>query len=478
MSDAPRNAYESPDPKRPDATLPAAPILQHESSAGPRATAAHDPYAALRHPNYRYFAIGNALAVIGMQMYSATVGLELYCRTHSPTALGLVGFFQVFPIVSLALVAGHVVDRFNRKRIIMLGQFLLACAAVALGLASLYHDAIPELPILTHANEGLARVAHFFGERSPNFSDRHVPIMFALLFLNGAVRTFNQPAKQSILPQLVPSEVFPNAVTWNSSVFELCTVIGPMIAGFGIWAIQTRVGPVSPVPYAMLYFLTALTQGMQLAFFLPIRPAATDRRLEPLTSASLLAGIRFVWRTDAIIATITLDMFAVLLGGAVALLPIYADILHVGAFGFGCLRRPVGRRRLHGPRPGPPATDETRRQAAAAGRGDLRRRHDRLRLHRLRAARLGPTLGFGIALLALVVGGAVDNISVVIRNTLVQMLTPDHMRGRVSAVNSVFISTSNELGALESGLTAAAFGAASPSSAGASAPSWSLAPSP
>lgn len=447
-------------PERASSASPAEGTLRRETPGGSAEPPGHDPYAALRLPNYRHYIAGNAISAIGMQMAGVVIGWELYLRTNSALALGLVGLCQIIPIISLALVTGQIIDRFNRKTIIIIDQACLAFTGTCLGLASLFHNRIPAWPVLDWINAQLGSLASWMGESGHHFHDRQVPIMFGLLFLNGIIRSFNQPAKQSLLPQLVPPSVFPNAVTWNSSIFEICGMAGPALGGFAVALIAWGVGKDSSVPYASVYFVNAACQLAQLLLFVPITLIPMHRPREPLTMRSLLAGIRFVWDTRVILATMSLDMFAVLLGGATALLPIFAkDILHVGPAGLGWLRAA-------------PSIGAFCMAMFLAHRRPMRHAGRNLLLAvagfgmatilfgatGFVPAEYGPTWGFGIAMVALFLTGVTDNISVVIRHTLVQILTPDRMRGRVSAVNSMFIASSNELGALESGTVAALFG--------------------
>ena len=379
-------------------------------------------------------------------MASVAIMWEIYERTHSKSALGLVGLVQIIPIFALFLPAGHTVDRFNRRTIVLISQFILALSLVALGLASLFRTSIPAMSILDHSNHVLADIAYRFGERGGVFMDRNIPILFAVLLVNGAVRAFNQPAKASLLPQLVPAPVFSNAATWNSSVFETCSVTGPMLAGGMIAAIE-KLSPKSHWLYASIYFVAAATALIQLLFFLGIRLEYVARAREPVTLRTLSAGIRWVFANKIIYSAITLDMFAVLLGGAVALLPVYAmDILQVGPVGFAALRAApsVGAIIMalitaHYP---PFKTPGRSLLTAVVGFG-------------IATIAFGLSGNFILSLAALFITGMFDNVSVVVRHSLVQILTPDFMRGRVSAVNAVFISSSNELGAFESGFAAA-----------------------
>jgi len=373
-------------------------------------SARHDPYAAFRYRDYCLFAVGALLANTSHAMQEAAVGWELYERTGSPMPLALVGLVQALPVFVLALPAGHAADRFERRRIAIVMQIVMAVAS--LGIAFLSHTRGP---------------VHAF---------------YLCLFIGACARSFNFPAQASLLPQLVPLEVFANAVTWRSSGFQLASVMGPVLAG---WVIAWHKAA-TPI-----YFVNA---ALMIGFALCLVALRTRQTVaaspEPLTLRSLLAGVRFVWGTKVILAAITLDMFAVLLGGATALLPIFAkDILHVGPAGYGWMRAMPGVGALVMAvfvAYGPPQRAGVTLLWAVAGFG---------------AATIvfGLTRWFWLSLWMLYILGAFDQISVVVRHTLVQVLTPDAMRGRVSAVNSAFITTSNELGAFESGTVAALGGA-------------------
>jgi MFS family permease len=384
--------------------------------------AGHDPYAALRVADYRRLLGVVVLAGLGAEMQAVAVGWELYQRTGSAAALGLTGLAQFLPVLLLSLPAGHVVDRHNRKVVLLL----------ALGLSTL-------------ASLGLATLSLLQGP---------VPLVYVCLALAGTGRAFSAPARTALLPQLVPARLLGNAVTWNSSGWQLASVSGPALGGLTL--------AVSSGQAAVAYLLTAsciVVAGILIAPVRPRTPAERDngettQRKARIPSAGslrdLLAGVRFVLRTDLLLAAITLDMFAVLLGGATALLPIYAsDILHVGPAGLGWLRAA-------------PALGAVLMALALAHRPPLRRA-GRALLWSVAGFGLA-TIGFGLAenailsFVLLALTGALDNISVVVRGTLVQTLTPDDLRGRVAAVNSVFIVCSNELGAFESGMTAAWFG--------------------
>ncbi|MBH8566158.1 MFS transporter [Nostoc sp. CENA67] len=369
----------------------------------------HDPLAALRFRDYRLFIIGRVLLFIGSQMQTVAIGWELYERTGSAMALGGVGLAQVLPMIALTLIAGDVADRRDRKLIMLLSVILLSLCSTTLAVLS--------------------------------YTQGSVFLIYACLAFTGVARAFLKPASDALMWQLIPVNVFTNAATWNSSSFQLAAVIGPALGGFGIALLGSATG---------VYMLAAIAALLCFSLTVAIKEEKITRSSEPLSLKVLWAGARFVWQNQLILAAISLDMFAVLLGGAIALLPIFAkDILHVGPVELGYLQ-------------------------AAPSIGSLIMAVTLAYLPPLRKA--GPALlwsvvGFGVvtiifglsrwfwlSLLMLALSGALDTISVVIRHTLVQIRTPDDLRGRVAAINSVFISASNELGGFESGLTAALFG--------------------
>ena len=370
---------------------------------------ANDSLAALRIPAVRRFAAGRLFSVLAAQMLSVAVGWELYEKTQSAFALGLVGLVQLIPVLVLALPAGQAADRLRRRDLAMAAHGLLGLCALGLALAS---------------KLGAPLWAYY-----------------ALLLLTGVAGAFRSPAVGAMLPQLVPPALFSNANAWMSSGFELSSMAGPALGGLVIAATGGA---------TWTYALAALAH---LTFVLLL---ATLPRVAPASSGKggslhdALAGLRFILRTRIFLAAITLDLFAVLLGGATALLPIFAkDILHAGPTGLGWLRAApaIGafsmallQTRL------PPWKNAGRALlVAVAGFG---------------AATIvfGLSRVFWLSFLALLLTGLFDNISVVIRLTLEQSLTPDSMRGRVSSIHYVFIGFSNELGSFESGSTAALFG--------------------
>jgi len=343
----------------------------------------------------------------------------------------------------LSLPAGHLADRFSRKHIILVSQVFSGITSVALAIVSWKHLAIPLIPPLRVGNHGLDAIATVFERHHPvfHFDDASIPLIYLLLFLGACARTFSWAARSSFFPTLVPRDAFANAVTWNNSVFQIGSVVGPAISGL----------LVAYVGFAFVYLLDALCAFLFFLLVFPIRRSTQKReQTEKSTWKSLIAGVRFVFRRKVILATITLDLFAVLLGGATALMPIFADqILHVGPVGLGWMRAA-------------PAIGAFAMALFVAHLPPIRRAGQTL---------LWCVTGFGIATILfglskifwlslglLFLVGAFDSVSVIIRGSIVQLVTPDEMRGRVSSVNNIFIGTSNEFGALESGLTAALFG--------------------
>jgi len=369
----------------------------------------HDAYAAWRLPQFRRYFAGNMILILGWQMQKVAIGWEIYERTHSAMALGYAGLVQFLPQVLFMLIAGHVTDAFNRKRVLMAA---LACNAMAAaGLA------------LNSAKGG------------------SIYVLYGCLFAYGSARAFIMPSRAAFLPGIVPLEIFSTAVSWNSSGFEISSMAGPAIGGLLIGFFQ------SPT---LVYTINAIGQLTFVALLGGIAYKYQQLRRQPLTVRSFSAGFRFVWKSKVVLSAMALDMFGVLLGGATAMMPIYAkDILRVGPRGLGWLMTA-------------PSIGAFTMAILQAHRGPLRKAGRTLLFA---VAGFGAvTIIFGISknfwlsMSMLYVLGSCDNISVVVRSTLVQLLTPDEMRGRVSALNSLFIGTSNELGAFESGFVANFFG--------------------
>jgi MFS family permease len=403
----------------------------------------HDPYAAFRFRAYSLFAIGNLLSLTGRQMLAVAVEWEIYRRTHSATALGLVGLVIVLPVVGLSLPAGHLADRISRRRIILVSQIVSAIFSALLALVSWQHLGIPQVSALRASNHALAAIATIFERHHPafHFDDPSVPIIYGLLFVSAVARTFGWAARASFFPTLVPRDAFANAVTWNNSTFQIASVTGPAVSGL----------LVAHVGFPCVYIIDALTAFTFFLLVLPIpRGARLATRAESNTWRSVMAGVRFVFSKHVILATITLDLFAVLLGGVTALLPIFADqILHCGPVGLGWMRAA-------------PAVGAFAMALLVAYLPPMKRAGKALLWcvtgFGLATIIFGLSKAFWLSLLMLFLTGAFDSVSVIIRGSIVQLVTPDEMRGRVSSVNNIFIGTSNEFGALESGLTAALFG--------------------
>src|ERR1051326_3403638 len=362
-------------------------------------------YAVLRNRDFSLYLIARFIAALGQQMLTVAVLWELYERTHRPLALGLVGLTQMVPMILLILPAGHVADNYDRKRT-TLGRVFLAFLSSA------------GLTLISARGAGVIWI-------------------YCCLFGAGVARTFLWPASQAFLPQLVPRRIFSRAVTWNTGAFHLSSVLGPA-AGGALISLTHKA--------AVVYAINAVATLICLGLIALVRSRHVVVARQEVSLTSLLAGFRFVYNTKIILGTITLDLFAVLLGGATALLPVYAkDILNSGPTGLGILQAalPLGSvvsafYLAHRP------------PLQQAGRALMRA----VTAFGLATVAFGLSSWFWFSFAMLFICGAVDNVSVVVRHTLVQLLTPDEMRGRVSAVNSLFIGTSNELGGFESGFVA------------------------
>jgi len=367
--------------------------------------------AAFRHPAFASYILGRFFIVAALEMQSVAVGWQIYEITKRPFDLGLVGLAQFLPGILLFLVSGHAADRFDRRKVLLVCYAgFTACSSLLLSTAFL--------------------TAH------------SVRPIYAVLVLLGVVRSFNGTAGRALLPQLVSSDHFQNAVAWNASTFQAATILGPSVGGF-IYALSR--GP------SAVYAIAAVTGVIAFVALLRVHVQTPARPREQTTLSSVLAGLRFIKKEKIILGSLSLDLFAVLFGGAAALLPVYArDILNAGPWGLGLLRSAPGI--------GATAT------AILLAYRPLRRRAGATMLWCVGGFSIF-TIVFGLSrnlvlsLVALLLLGASDMVSVVVRGTLVQLATPDPMRGRVNAVDMIFIGASNELGQFESGLTAAWFGA-------------------
>jgi MFS family permease len=373
-----------------------------------------DPYAVLRYSNYRYFVLGRSFFSLAMQMQTVAVSWEIYQRLHENTkdaalALGFIGLVQVVPMMVFALPGGQAADRFDRKTITRTTQLLFASCALA-------------LLILSHLQ---APVGYYY----------------LVLSIAAIGRAFSVPAITSLFPTLVPRELLPNAMTWNSTIFQTTAMIGPAVGGL----IVAQAGP------ATSYMVNIIFAGLAFLTFSLTVPVTAKSDKPPITWTSLVSGVRFVFGTRILLGLFCLDLFAVLLGGATALLPIFSsEVLKAGPEGYGLLRAA-------------PSIGAVTMALITAHLSPWRRAGHAMLLG---VAGFGcATLLFGVSkifwlsMVALALTGMCDNISVVVRQTVMQMLTPDQMRGRVSSITFLFISCSNELGELESGLTARWLGA-------------------
>jgi len=371
----------------------------------------HDPYAPWRIGPYRLFASSFALAVIGSQIFATTVLWQVYELTKDPLKVGYIGLLNIIPVLCLGLFAGQLADRVSRKKILISTQFLISlCPAT---LAWLIHR---------HPHWPLA-----------------LPVTYLIVLLNAIALSFGRPARASIMPTLVPKEIFGLAATWNASLFETASITGPAIGGLIIAGLG--------VPAALWISSGATALTVALTMFLP--DLRLQRSPEPISLRSLSAGIRFVYRVKLLLAMMTLDLLAVLFGGATALLPFFAERLGTGSAGFGFLKAApsIGAVTMAVYLAHAPPMKRAGRWLICALMG-----------YGVATIVFGLSQSYALSLLMLAVTGAADNVSVVIRHTLVQTLTPDSMRGRVSSVNQIFIASSNELGTLESGAVAKLFG--------------------
>jgi MFS family permease len=383
------------------------------------APGAHDPYAALRFPDFRRFIASVIALTVATQIQAVVVGWQIYAVTKDPLSLGLVGLAEAMPFIAIALFAGHVADRTNRRRVVARATVaMLFCAASLL--------AFTLIPATLAG--GL------------------VWPVYGVIFASGVARSFLQPARQALGAELVPRELYPNAVAWRSSIWQFAAVVGPalggLLYGFG--------GPGTAYGVDVALVVVALTAIVRLRFVplstpVPVDPAGGDSIVK-----SLGAGIRFVRSESVLLAALTLDLFSVFFGGATALLPIFAaDILHVGPEGLGVLRAA-------------PSVGAVVMSLALAHRPPLRRSGAALlsnvALFGLAMIGFGLSRNFVLSTALLVISGAVDMVSVVIRSTLLQVSTPPELFGRVSSVNQIFIGSSNEIGAFESGVAARLLG--------------------
>jgi MFS family permease len=375
---------------------------------------AHDPYASLRLPAFRWYIVSLFTMTIAAQIQVIVVSWQIYGITHDPLSLGLIGLSEALPFIGVALFAGHVADVANRQRISIASLFVLVLCGVAL---------------LSFSFVSLAS----FGAIWP---------FYVVIGVSGLARSFLQPARNALGAEIVGRDLYHNAISWRSSTWQAAAVIGPaaggLLYGFG----GARVA----------YIVQAVL--MSVAFFAFARIEYAHRPREsvdamPVTE-SLTAGLRFVFSQSVLVSALALDLFSVLLGGAEALLPVFADeILHVGPQGLGILRAA-------------PAVGAVIMALSLAHRPPFRRAGPTLLFavagFALCIVGFGFSRNFALSSFLLLLSGMFDNVSVLIRSTLLQTLTPPEMLGRVSSVNSIFIGSSNEIGAFESGVAARLLG--------------------
>ena len=376
-----------------------------------------DPYAALRFREFNIFLLVRFAMVFAWTMQFVVIEWEVYSLTKDPLSLGIIGLMEVIPAVAMALFAGHIVDQSEKRGLLI--KCIFGFSVVSLGLFLLTWPRIVA---------GLS-------------TDLVLYLVYFLVFLGGIVRAFLGPTIFSLFSLLVPKKIYPNAATWSSSVWQMGAVVGPAAGGFFIHWIG--------VHWSMCFVFAFSLMALMLLLQIPKKPILNPNIGEPIMK-SLKEGIKFVKNTRVILGALTLDMFAVLFGGAVALLPIYAqDILKVGPEGFGILRAApaVGALLIMFTSAHFPLNKNAGMKLLAAIFG-----------FGVCIIVFGLSTWFWVSVIALFLSGVTDGISMIIRQTILQLRTPDAMRGRVASVNSMFVGSSNELGAFESGLTAKLMG--------------------
>ena len=375
---------------------------------------AHDPYAALRVKSYRWFIVSLLTMTISSQIQGVVVAWQIYDITHDPLSLGLMGLAEALPFIGMSLYAGHIADLFNRHRIAVTSLAVLLSCSLTLLVFNL-------IPGFLHAHGAWP--------------------FYAVIFVSGLARSFLQPARNALGAEIVDRSLYANAVAWRSSTWQSAAVVGPALGGLIYGFASPRVA----------YIADAIMMATALFTFSTIEyaPRIIVANGESV-GESLRSGLRFVFRESILLSALTLDLFSVLLGGAEALLPVFADqILHVGPQGLGILRAA-------------PAAGAVVASVYLAHRPPFKRA-GRTLLYAVATFALcivafGVSRSFVLSAAVLAVSGMADNVSVLIRSTLLQVLTPTHLLGRVSSVNSIFVGSSNELGAFESGVAARLLG--------------------
>ena len=367
------------------------------------------PERLLRHSSFKLFWISRIFSALGFQVASVAVGWLVYAKTGSAYALGLVGLFQFLPMVALTFLVGHFADRFNRRRIVATCQFI----------------------------ECIVLILLTFWDRGGTLG---VPVLFAAVAILGAARAFEAPTMSALLPAVVPDSLLQKAIAVSSSAMQTATIVGPSLGG-----ILYADGASVPLGVSALCLFTAC------AAMASIKVERIPPKREPISFRSVFSGVSFIRSRPIILGAISLDLFAVLLGGVTALLPIFArDILHTGPWGLGFLRS--------APALGALAMSVLLVHMPMSRHVGIKM-FTAVMVYGIATVVFSVSTSFAVSLIALVILGAADNISVVIRISLVQLSTPDAMRGRVNAVNSLFVGTSNQLGEFESGMLAGFLGA-------------------
>ena len=377
----------------------------------------NDPYAALRYKEFNTFLVLRFAMVFAWAMQFIIIEWQVYSLTKDPLSLGIIGLMEIIPAISMALFAGHIVDQNEKKGLLL--KCILGFSVISFGLFLLTWPTF-----ISGYSTKIVLYAIYF-----------------MVFLGGLVRAFLGPTIFSLLALIVPKKVYPNAATWSSSVWQISSVLGPAVAGFSInW-----IG----VHWSMCIVLGFSVFAFMLLSQIETKPILNPKIGEPMMQ-SLKEGVKFVYTNKMILGALSLDMVAVLFGGAVALLPIFAqDILKVGPEGFGVLRAApaVGAFMMMFISAYVPLNKNAGMKLLVS-----------IFLFGICMIIFGLSTIFWLSVFALFLSGIVDGVSMVIRQTILQLKTPDHMRGRVAAVNSIFVGSSNELGAFESGLTAKLFG--------------------
>lgn len=373
------------------------------------------PFSSFRIKEFIFFLLARFTLIVGAQMQYVIVGWQIYQITKDPLSLGLIGLAEALPFIGIAPFGGHIADLIDRKKIIL--------AATLFFMAGSF--------LLLYFTLDMSHAIETFGT---------VPI-YVVIFMTGIARGFIGPTYFAILPQIVSRELIPNAATWSSTTFHIAAVAGPAAAGliYGFYGITT----------SYIVVLAFIAISLLCVMLMQSKPVPPKTKEEPFTQ-SLSAGIRFVFKNQIILSALSLDLFAVLFGGATALLPVFADkILDVGPEGLGVLRAA-------------PAFGAVV-MAGILAYNPIRKNAGRTLLWSVVGFGISMILfalseSFYLSLFILILSGAFDNVSVVVRHIIIQLMTPDEMRGRVAAVNGIFIGSSNEIGAFESGVAAKLLG--------------------